>query len=79
MATQAKPPEKTFALGNVNATVWVNDSTAKEFRTVKLEQRFKQGDDWKSSNSFTLEQLLRLQVCIGKAVDHLTEQEMGES
>jgi len=32
----------------------------------------KDGDDWKSSNRFTLDQLLRLRVCIDKSIDHIS-------
>ena len=72
-------PEANFRLGNVTATVWSNESSGgssnRKFRTVQLEQRYKDGDDWKSSNRFTLDQLLRLRVCIDKAVAHISESE----
>lgn len=73
-------PEKTFRLGNVAATVWRNETQGekgtREFRTVQLEQRYKEGDQWKSSNRFTFDQLLRLRVCVESAVDHIGKQEM---
>ena len=73
-------PESTFRLGNVTATVWCNegksDSGSKQFRTVQIEQRYKDGNEWKSSNRFTLDQLLRLRVCIDRAIGHISDQEM---
>ena len=72
-------PETGFRLGNVSATVWSNSNPGesnREFRTVQVEQRYKDGDDWKSSNRFTLDQLLRLRVCIDKAIDHVSKKEM---
>ena len=77
--TKGSGPETAFRLGNVNATVWNNSSSSNEnrdFRTVQVEQRYKDGDDWKSSNRFTLDQLLRLRVCIDKAIDHISQKEM---
>ena len=75
------PPEATFRLGNVTATVWCNetqtDKGTRKFRTVQLEQRYEDGNDWKSSNRFTLEQLLRLRVCVDKAISQLSEEEMS--
>ena len=74
-------PETSFRLGNVSATVWSNPKNGDDggtFRTVQVEQRYKDGDDWKSSNRFTLEQLLRLRVCIDKAVAHLSDEEMKD-
>ena len=45
-------PEANFRLGNVTATVWSNESSSangnKTFRTVQLEKRYKDGDEWKS-------------------------------
>lgn len=73
-------PEANFRLGNVTATVWCNESSSangnRKFRSVQLEQRYKDGNDWKSSNRFTLDQLLRLRVCIDKAIGHISESEM---
>jgi len=73
-------PEANFRLGNVTATVWSNESSSesgnKKFRTVQVEQRYKDGDGWKSSNRFTLDQLLRLRVCIDKAIAHISDSEM---
>ena len=75
------PPEATFRLGNVTVTVWCNESQSengpRKFRTVQLEQRYKDGNDWKSSNRFTLEQLLRLRVCMDKAISRLSDEEMN--
>jgi hypothetical protein len=73
-------PEKTFRLGNVAATVWCNEAQGEKgtrtFRTVQLEQRYKEGDQWKSSNRFTFDQLLRLRVCVESAVDYIGKLEM---
>ena len=78
--TKGSGPESAFRLGNVSATVWNNSSSSesgsREFRTVQVEQRYKDGDDWKSSNRFTLDQLLRLRVCVDKAIDHISQKEM---
>lgn len=50
-----KPPEKEIRVGEVTAAVFVNTRTSdgREFRSVKLHRRYKDGDDWKSSSSFT--------------------------
>ncbi len=77
--TKSSGPEAAFRLGNVNATIWSNSSSGesnREFRTIQVEQRYRDGEEWKSSNRFTLDQLLRLRVCIDKAIDHISEKEM---
>jgi hypothetical protein len=56
-----KSPEKTFRLGLVSASVFVNDvetdDGAKEFRNVNLQRRYKDNGDWKSTTSFGLQDL----------------------
>ena len=48
-------PEANFRLGNVTATVWSNESASgsvnKKFRTVQVEQRYKDGDEGASLGS----------------------------
>jgi hypothetical protein len=55
-------PEKTFRLGSCSASVFVNEAGGKgeerrSFRSVSLQRRYKVGDAWKSSTSFTLADL----------------------
>ena len=53
-----KPPEKVFRIGSVSASVFANDvdtdSGSRCFRNVKLERRYKDGDDWKGTSQFGL-------------------------
>jgi hypothetical protein len=67
-------PEKTFRIGSVSASVFVNQSDEGEFRTIALQRRYKDGDEWKSSNSFTKPQaaaaLAVLQRALGYVLDH---------
>ena len=56
-----KTPEKTFRIGNVSASVFVNqvqgDGGKREVRNVNLQRRYKDGDEWKTSSSFGLADL----------------------
>ena len=55
------PPEKTFRIGLVSASVFVNhietDDGTKQVRNVNLQRRYKDNGDWKSSSSFGLQDL----------------------
>ncbi|TWT60966.1 hypothetical protein [Rubinisphaera italica] len=59
MASNA--PEKTFRIGLVSASVFVNeidgDGGKRTIRNVNLQRRYRDGDDWKSSTSFGLADL----------------------
>jgi len=55
MAKQpSNPPETTFRLGLVSASVFVNeietDDGTKEIRNVNLQRRYKDNGDWKSKH-----------------------------
>ena len=57
----SKSPEKTFRIGSVSASVFVNqvqgDGGKRTIRNVNLQRRYKDGDEWKSSTSFGLADL----------------------
>ena len=61
--TMAKSPEATFRLGNVSASVFVqetggnNGSPKREFRTVNVQRSYRDEDERKYANNFTLADL----------------------
>jgi len=54
-------PEKTFRMGLVSASVFVNevetDDGVREIRNVNLQRRYKDNGDWKSTTTFGLTDL----------------------
>ncbi len=55
--SKRNPPVKKFKVGCVNATIWKNEGDKGPVFSAKFERRYKDGDEWKSSNSFLLGQL----------------------
>ena len=57
----SKSPEKTFRIGSVSASVFVNevqgDGGKRQIRNVNLQRRYKDGDEWKSTSSFGISDL----------------------
>jgi hypothetical protein len=57
----SKSPEKTFRIGSVSASVFVNevqgDGGKRQIRNVNLQRRYKDGDEWKSASSYGLSDL----------------------
>ena len=52
------PPEKTFRIGNVSASVFVNNgSEDREFRSVNVQRSYMDGDKRKYVSSFGLADL----------------------
>ncbi|MCH7728276.1 MAG: hypothetical protein IH991_17625 [Planctomycetes bacterium] len=73
-------PEQTFRVGAISASVFVNKTKDKaSFRTVSLERRYKDGKQWKSSNSFSLKDVPVAIAVLQMAMNHLLVNESTES
>lgn len=59
--TKAKrnPPVSKFKVGRINATIWRNDGEKGPYLTINFDRRYKdeQKDEWKSSTSFSPDDL----------------------
>ena len=71
-------PEKKFSTGAVSATIWKNQVISKktgeqvEFRTIQLDRRYKDKEDnWKSTNSFRINDLPKVSLVVQKAYEYL--------
>ena len=57
----SKSPETTFRLGNISASVFVNevdgDGGKRKFRSVNVQRSYRDGDDTKFVSSFGLSDL----------------------
>jgi hypothetical protein len=75
-------PEKTFRMGLVSASVFVNEfETAdprrkKTRRNVVLQRSYKDGDEWKQTNSFGLGELPAAIRVLELAQSHVESQEV---
>src|SRR5262245_38515942 len=68
MANNTKSqPVKTLRMGRIQAAVWENHSDKGPFYNVTLRRDYKEGDTWKSSNSFGRDDLLVLCQVLGAA------------
>ena len=68
-------PEKKFRVGLIQATVWKNQGDKGEYKTVSFEKRYQKDGEWKSSNSFTGDELARAIVVLTKAFEYVALQE----
>jgi hypothetical protein len=80
MANQ--PPEKTFRIGLVSASVFKNTYDAKDgkpkrvFRTVVLQRRYQKDEgEWESASSFGLADLPNALRVLGLAQDYVESME----
>jgi len=77
-------PEKEFRSGAVSAAIWMNERDVEgetvSVATIQIQKTYKDGDDWKRTNSFTTEDLPRLVLVASEAYRHLSlrSREPGE-
>ncbi len=76
-------PEKVLRFGAISASVFVNeietDGGKKTIRNVKLQRRYKSGDEWKSSTSFTIADLPTAIAVLERALDYVADKEAETS
>lgn len=66
-------PKATYRVGNSKVTVWETEKEGKygkfTVQNYKVEKAYKVGEEWKSTNSFNLTELLQLRAAIDKAIN----------
>jgi hypothetical protein len=67
----AKRPVDKIRIGNITASIWSNPSEKGEFHTVTFERSYKDGQEWKTANSYGQGDLLELAKAADKAHDKI--------
>jgi len=75
---EGNTPEQKFSTGAIQATVWRNAGKSKngedvEFNTISLQRRYKDKDGWKSSGSFSRNEIPLTIYCLQKCFEHIIE------
>jgi hypothetical protein len=79
----ARPVAK-FTAGQVSAAIWENEVTTKAGKKVTMlkasvERRYKDRDgQWKSSGSFSRNEIPMAIYCLQKAMEHIIEGQQNE-
>jgi hypothetical protein len=70
-------PEKVFRIGSVSASVFVNEvqEGKRPMRNVNLQKRYRDGEEWKSSSSFSLGELPQAIAALDLAMKYVADQE----
>ena len=76
MNTKQKPAHEV-RLGAIKAAVWRNETQTGARFNVKLSRIYKDGDTWKSTDSFGRDDLLLLAKVADKAHSWIHQQEQG--
>lgn len=81
MAKNEARPEKSLRYGNIEGAVWRNEGEKGDFFNVTFSRRYRDGEEWKSSQSFSerdLPTLSKLALDLHSVVQVLKEKEQGE-
>jgi hypothetical protein len=68
----ANKPEKTFRMGQCSASVFINSNNGREYRSVALQRRYKDGDEWKTASSFGFSDLPHAIAVLQMAMNHIS-------
>lgn len=75
-------PEKIFRSGSCSASVFSNvvkkNGKTMKMQSVSVQRSYKNGDGWKNTNSYGVNDLPKLIMAASKAYDYLTAREGAE-
>ena len=70
-----RKPEKKFSCGPVSASIWAKTKTVEgenvKFFSVTITKAYKEGEDWKYTNSFNIEDLLKVALVATEAYKYV--------
>lgn len=70
-----KNPIKVFTCGPVKAAIWsdsrIIDDTLVEVHSIKIDRSYKDGDQWKHTDSFNIEDLPKVALVAMEAYRHV--------
>lgn len=72
----SKPkPEKRFKCGSVSASIWANAKTVEgemvKYYSITIDKAYKDGDEWKHTNSFATEDLPKVVLVANEAYKYI--------
>ena len=68
-------PEKKFSCGSISASIWTNTKVVTgetvKFYSVTITTVYKEGEDWKYTNSFNIEDLPKVTLVANEAYKYV--------
>ena len=68
-------PEKKFNCGSISASIWANtwvvNGEAVKLYSVTINKAFKEGDEWKYTDSFNIEDLPKVALVANEAYKYM--------
>ncbi len=68
-------PEKKFSCGSISASIWANtkvvNSEKVKLYSVTINKAYKEGEEWKHTNSFNIEDLPKVALVATEAYKYV--------
>ncbi len=68
-------PEKKFSCGSISASIWANTKVVSgekvKIYSVTINKAYKEGDEWKHTNSFNIEDLPKVALVATEAYKYV--------
>jgi len=68
-------PEKKFSCGSISASIWANTKVVSgekiKIYSVTINKAFKEGEEWKYTNSFNIEDLPKVALVATEAYKYV--------
>ena len=68
-------PEKKFSCGQISASIWANTKVVTgetvKFYSVTINKAYKEGEEWKYTNSFNIEDLPKVALVANEAYKYI--------
>jgi len=69
-------PKAKFNVGAVSVAVWENEGKeGTSFNTISIDKRYKDGEEWKSTNSMKVNELPKAILALQKAYEYVSLKE----
>ena len=72
---KASGPEQKVSIGSIVVSIWANVHNGRTWRSATIDRRYKDGDEWKSSSSFSVADLPVVIKALEIAFDRLVSLE----
>ena len=70
-----RKPEKKFSCGSISASIWANSKVVTgekvKIYSVTINKAFKEGEEWKYTNSFNIEDLPKVVLVATEAYKYM--------
>ncbi len=74
MSKESKPPVKEIRLGRIKANIWANETDQGKRYNTQIRRIYKDGDDWKETDSLGRDELLLAGKVLDQAHSWIHEQ-----